>query len=87
MKETFGTVCHGAGRLMSRTEAKRHVHGGELARELEGRGISVRTDSLSGLAEEAPAAYKDVSQVVEVCHGAGISRKVARLRPIGVLKG
>ena len=61
--------------------------GHELARELREAGVSIRTDSYRGLAEEAPLAYKDVDEVVEVCHGAGISRKVARMRPIGVLKG
>lgn len=87
MEETFGTVCHGAGRSMSRTEAGRRISGKELAAELEGRGICVRTDSWKGLAQEAPFAYKNVSAVVDVCHRAGLARKVARMRPLGVLKG
>lgn len=85
--ETFGTVCHGAGRVMSRTQAARQVQGHALARELKERGVEVRTDAMRGLAEEAPFAYKDVSEVVEVCEGAGLARKVARMRPMGVLKG
>ncbi|MBI3548826.1 MAG: RtcB family protein [Elusimicrobia bacterium] len=87
MSETFGTTCHGAGRMMSRTQAAKQVHGGDLARDLKSQGIEVRTDSYRGLAEEAPFAYKDVSEVVEACHGSGISRKVARMRPLGVVKG
>jgi len=87
MRETFGTVCHGAGRLMSRTQAAKQVEGHRLAVELKDAGVSIRTDSYRGLAEEAPLAYKDVDEVVGVCHAAGISRKVARMRPIGVLKG
>jgi tRNA-splicing ligase RtcB len=87
MEQTFGTTCHGAGRMMSRTQAAKQVRGDELARELQAEGIEVRTDSYRGLAEEAPFAYKDVSEVVEACHGSGISRKVARMRPMGVVKG
>jgi len=84
---TFGSTCHGAGRVMSRTKARKRVHGAELKRELQGQGIIVRAGSNRGLAEEAPAAYKDVSHVVEVVHGVGMARKVARLRPLGVIKG
>lgn len=87
MKRTFGSCCHGAGRIMSRTQAKKRVRGGQLREELEARGIVVRPGSMSGLAEEAPIAYKDVDQVVSVVHGAGIARKVARLVPIAVIKG
>ena len=87
MQETWGTTAHGAGRMMSRTQALKQIGGRELLNQLKGRGIEVRTDSLRGLAEEAPAAYKDVSEVVAACHGSGISRKVARMRPIGVVKG
>jgi tRNA-splicing ligase RtcB len=87
MKETFGTACHGAGRLMSRTQARKLMPGYQLAGELRAAGVLVRTDSYKGLAEEAPAAYKDVDEVVEVCHASGIARKVARMRPVGVLKG
>jgi tRNA-splicing ligase RtcB len=87
MGQTFGSTCHGAGRTMSRHQAKRSVHGAGLREELEARGIHVRAGSLSGLAEEAPGAYKDVDRVVEVVHGAGIARRVARLTPLAVIKG
>jgi tRNA-splicing ligase RtcB len=87
MSQTFGSTCHGAGRMMSRKQAKRTVWGEDLKKRLEGRGIAVRAGSMSGLAEEAPVAYKDVDEVVEVVDGAGIARKVARLRPIAVVKG
>ncbi len=87
MKETFGSTCHGAGRVMSRAAAKRHLRGRDVLESLQARGITVRTDSLPGLAEEASAAYKDVTSVVEVTHRAGISKTVARTRPIGVIKG
>jgi tRNA-splicing ligase RtcB len=73
--------------MMSRHQALKQIQGRELMSQLKRQGIEVRTDSLRGLAEEAPFAYKDVSEVVAVCHGAGISRKVARMRPIGVVKG
>jgi tRNA-splicing ligase RtcB len=73
--------------MMSRHQALKQIQGRELLIQLKRQGIEVRTDSLRGLAEEAPFAYKDVSEVVEACHGAGISRKVARMRPIGVVKG
>ena len=87
MAQSFGSTCHGAGRTMSRSRAKKEVQGGELRRELEARGILVRAGSLAGLAEEAPQAYKDVDRVIEVVHGAGIARKVARLVPVIVVKG
>ena len=87
MQETFGSTCHGAGRMMSRAAAKRSVNGRELLAALESRGIAVRAGSLPGLAEEAPEAYKDVGDVVRVAHGAGISKKVARTRPVAVVKG
>jgi tRNA-splicing ligase RtcB len=87
MKETFGSTCHGAGRLRSRSAMKKHFNGREVLKELESRGIAVRAGSMSGLAEEAPEAYKDVESVVNVAHGAGISRKVARTRPLAVVKG
>ncbi len=87
MELTFGSTCHGAGRVMSRRKAIKTVHGGRLKQELAQQGIIVRAGSNKGLAEEAPAAYKDVSQVVEVVHGLGIARKVARLRPLAVIKG
>ncbi len=87
MKESFGSTCHGAGRLKSRAAAKRQQRGSDVLKDLEAHGIIVRTDSLGGLAEEASEAYKDVSQVVGVANNAGISRTVARTRPIGVIKG
>ncbi len=87
MAMTFGSTCHGAGRVMSRARAKREIRGERLKAELEGRGIAVRAGSLSGLAEEAPAAYKDVDRVVQTVHAAGIARRVARLRPLAVVKG
>ena len=87
MSLTFGSTCHGAGRVMSRTKARKRVHGAELRSKLEGQGIIVRAGSNRGLAEEAPAAYKDVNHVVEIVHGVGMARKVARLRPLGVIKG
>ncbi|MBM4433319.1 MAG: RtcB family protein, partial [Chloroflexi bacterium] len=87
MKESFGSTCHGAGRVKSRAAAKRMLRGEEVLRRLESRGITVRTDSLKGLAEEASEAYKDVTSVVNVAHNAGISKIIARSRPIGVIKG
>jgi len=87
MKETFGSTCHGAGRMQSRSAMKKRFSGRDVLRELESRGIVVRAGSMSGLAEEAPEAYKDVESVVNVAHGAGISKKVARTRPIAVVKG
>ena len=87
LEETFGTSCHGAGRVMSRAAAKKKIHGGTLRRDLEAQGIRVRAGSMAGLAEEAPDAYKDIDAVVKVVDGAGLARKVARLRPLGVMKG
>jgi len=87
MKETFGSTCHGAGRLQSRTAAKKHLKGRDVLEALQARNITVRTGSLSGLAEEASEAYKDVTSVVGVTHSAGISKIIARTKPIGVIKG
>lgn len=87
MAQTFGSTCHGAGRTMSRSKAKKQIRGTELREELESGGIHVRAGSMSGLAEEAPIAYKDVDRVVEVVHGAGIAKKIARLVPLAVIKG
>lgn len=87
MKETFGTSCHGAGRAMSRTQAKRETTAEQLLQQMKSKGILVRGQSKSGLTEEKPDAYKDVNAVVEVVHGAGIARKVARMVPIAVMKG
>lgn len=84
---TFGSTCHGAGRVMSRTKAKKQIWGEDLMRELRQQGIAVKAGSMAGLAEEAPAAYKDVERVVDVVAGAGIALKVARLEPLGVIKG
>jgi tRNA-splicing ligase RtcB len=87
MEESFGTSCHGAGRTMSRSAARKKIHGATLRTELEQRGIHVRAGSMAGLAEEAPEAYKDIDAVIEVVHGAGLARKVARMRPLAVMKG
>jgi len=87
MAETFGSTCHGAGRVMSRKQAMRVSKGRAIIRELEDQGITVRSAGKTTVREEIPEAYKDVSQVVEVVSGAGISKKVARLRPMGVIKG
>ncbi len=87
MQQTFGTTCHGAGRLMSRTRAIEHAQGRRIDQELAKRGVIARAQSWKGLAEEQPAAYKDVNQVVDVVHSAGLSKKVARMKPIGVIKG
>ncbi|OGO44654.1 MAG: RNA-splicing ligase RtcB [Chloroflexi bacterium RBG_16_60_22] len=87
MKETFGSTCHGAGRMQSRAAAKKRQSGRDVLAALEAKGISIRAGSYAGLAEEAPEAYKDVNEVVNVAHGAGISKKVARTRPIAVVKG
>jgi len=87
MRRSFGSACHGAGRRMSRTGARRKITGGELRRQLEARGIVVRCPSPRGLAEEAPFAYKDVDRVVGVVERTGLAARVARLRPLGVIKG
>lgn len=87
MQETFGSTCHGAGRVMSRARAKKMARGAALRDQLKNRGILICAGSMSGLAEEAPFAYKDVSRVVEVVHNLGIGRKVARLEPVAVIKG
>ena len=87
MKETFGSTCHGAGRVQSRAAAKKQLRGRDVLETLRAHGITIRTDSLSGLAEEASEAYKDVTSVVEITHNAGISKMIARTRPIGVIKG
>jgi len=87
MEETWGSTCHGAGRMMSRHAAVRELRGVNIAARLADKGILVRAQNKAALAEEASEAYKDVAEVVEVLHQAGISRKVARMRPIGVVKG
>jgi tRNA-splicing ligase RtcB len=87
IERSFGTVCHGAGRSLSRTSARKQVTGAELRRELEQLGVAVAAPSNRGLAEEAPFAYKDVDRVVAVVERAGLAKTVVRLRPIGVVKG
>jgi tRNA-splicing ligase RtcB (3'-phosphate/5'-hydroxy nucleic acid ligase) len=87
IERSFGTCCHGAGRRLSRTGARKRIGGAELRRQLEAEGIVVRCASNRGLAEEAPFAYKDVDRVVAVVERADLARRVARLRPVGVVKG
>jgi tRNA-splicing ligase RtcB len=87
MAQSFGTCCHGAGRVMSRTQAVKHAQGRRIDEELAKRGVIARARSWKGLAEEQPDAYKDVDLVVDVVHRAGLARKVARMKPIGVVKG
>jgi tRNA-splicing ligase RtcB len=87
MAETFGSACHGAGRVMSRAMAKKAGRGLDLVADLARRGVVIRARSLGGVAEEMPWAYKDVVDVVEVVDRAGLARRVARLRPLVVVKG
>ena len=87
IQESFGSTCHGAGRTMSRTKAKKMVKGENLKKELANKGIAVEAGSYSGLAEEAPVAYKNVSEVVEVVDRQGLAKKVVKLIPLGVIKG
>jgi tRNA-splicing ligase RtcB len=87
MAETFGSTCHGAGRRMSRSQARQAVRGRSLFKEMEARGVFVMAAGLATVAEEMPEAYKDVADVVSVVHDAGISTRVAQLKPIGVIKG
>jgi tRNA-splicing ligase RtcB len=87
MEKTFGTTCHGAGRAMSRTAALKDAGGRRIDQELEARGVIARAQSRKGLAEEQPKAYKNVDDVVEVVDAAGLSKRVARMKPIGVIKG
>jgi tRNA-splicing ligase RtcB len=87
MEETFGTACHGAGRLLSRTAAQKGKDYRQVLHDLEASGIYVRSETKAGILEEIPEAYKDVDEVVRVVHEAGLARRVARLRPLGVIKG
>jgi tRNA-splicing ligase RtcB len=87
MRESFGTCCHGAGRVMSRTAAKKSPYAQDAKQRLEDLGIIVRADSRDGITEEIPEAYKDVDAVIDVVHNAGLARRVARLKPMGVIKG
>jgi tRNA-splicing ligase RtcB len=87
LERSFGSTCHGAGRTLSRTGARKQIHGADLRRQLEAQGIVVRSPSNKGLAEEAPFAYKQVERVVEVVERAGLARRVVQLAPLGVVKG
>ena len=87
MSESFGSTCHGAGRVLSRGAARRSMNGRDVVRELESRGITIKAGSISSLAEEASQAYKDITEVIDVVHQAGISRKVAMAIPMAVIKG
>ncbi len=87
MEESFGSTCHGAGRMLSRHAARRSLRGKDIAQDLKRRGITIKTGDIPSLAEEASQAYKDVTEVIEVCHQAGISKKVAMTVPLGVIKG
>lgn len=86
-EETFGSACHGAGRLKSRTAATKSINVNTLLKDLESKGIIVKASGRGTLVEEAPEAYKDVNEVVAVVHNAGISKRVCRMRPVGVIKG
>jgi len=87
MEETFGSTCHGAGRVKSRTAAAKSINLNVLLKELESKGIIVKASGRGTIVEEAPQAYKDVNEVVDVVHNAGISKRVCRMRPLGVIKG
>ena len=87
MEETFGSTCHGAGRVKSRTAATRDINVNVLLKELESKGIIVQASGRGTIAEEAPQAYKDVNEVVDVVAKAGISKRICRMRPLGVIKG
>ena len=86
-EETFGSACHGAGRVLSRSAAKKGIGAKEIQKELESRGIIVQSLTREGLTEERPEAYKDIESVVDVVHNAGLASRVARLKPVGVIKG
>jgi tRNA-splicing ligase RtcB len=87
LADTFGSTCHGAGRVLSRSQALKRAKGRSIAEELAQAGVVVRSQGQKTLGEEMPEAYKDVEQVVDVMDGAGVSPRVARLRPLGVVKG
>ena len=87
MRETFGSTCHGAGRALSRNKSRNNLDYTEVLHRLEAQGISVRVASPKLIMEEAPESYKDVTQVVDTCHDAGISNKCIKLRPVAVVKG
>lgn len=87
MEETFGSTCHGAGRAQSRNKSRRALSYNDVLQKLQDQGIAIRVASPKLVMEEAPESYKDVSEVVDTCHHAGISNKVLKLRPIAVIKG
>jgi tRNA-splicing ligase RtcB len=87
MQETFGSACHGAGRTMSRNQAKKQWWGENLIKDLSAKGIIIKGHSLAGVAEEAPGAYKDVTEVVDVMHNSGIAKKVVKVKPLISIKG
>lgn len=87
MRQTFGSTCHGAGRSMSRNKSRRNLSPQEVLDDLRAKGISIRVASPKLVMEEAPESYKDVTEVVDTCHEAGISKKTVKLRPIAVIKG
>ncbi len=87
MQQTFGSTCHGAGRVMSRTKARTEISAQELRERLRKMGTAAKAGSAKRLVEEAPEAYKDIDEVIEVVASAGIAKKVARFVPIGVVKG
>lgn len=87
MSESFGSTCHGAGRMLSRTKARKSLDPNKLIKELKNRGIEIITGSLKGLTEEAPEAYKSINTVVDIVHQAGIAKKIAQLKPLAVIKG
>ena len=87
MKDTFGTTCHGAGRAWSRAKSRRNLDYLDVLKKMEDKGISIRVASPKLVMEEAPESYKNVDDVVDTCHAAGISKKALKLRPIAVIKG
>ena len=87
MKEAFGSTAHGAGRMMSRLQANRDFTADRVTAELAKKQVTVKAASRRGIVEEAPGAYKDVDEVIRVCHEAGLAKRVARMVPIGVIKG
>ena len=87
MDETFGSACHGAGRILSRNQAKRAAHNRDLFKEMSQKGVVVQARGKGTMAEEMPEAYKDVANVVNIMHHSGICNKVVRLKPLGVIKG
>ncbi|HEY1372838.1 MAG TPA: RtcB family protein, partial [Candidatus Binatia bacterium] len=87
MQQTFGSTCHGAGRVMSRAQSKKQSQSIDIDREMERRGVVARYQGRATMAEEMPHAYKDVADVVETMELAGVSKRVARMRPVGVVKG